>query len=173
MQQWASYGEKALRVPAFRNSKILRIIGQDLESRDIKAFIISREGNRFDVQGSYQKPPTETPISLEYGFREIDELDLERGQKREELHPSTDFFTIAQTLRAIGGYVDKKGGRLLRLSNNDQNVGETSYTIEYESADGSHVVEARNGSAIYDMCVTMYKLRGKAREPGALFRRGR
>jgi hypothetical protein len=157
---------------ALKNSRILRTIGQDLESRDIKAFIISREANRFNVQGSYQPPPTTTPISLEYSFAEIDELDLERGQKREELLPSADFFTLAQTLRAIGGYVDRKGGRLVRLSNNESNSGEASYRIEYDSAEGSRVVEARNSAAIYDICVTMYKLRGKAKEPGAVFRRG-
>jgi hypothetical protein len=147
-------------------------MGQELEGRDIKAFIITCAGSRFSVQGSYQKPPTATPINLEYSSREIDELDAERGQRREELAPSADFFTITQTLRAIGGYVDKKGGRIVRLSNNDQNGGEPSYTIEYESADGTRVVESRNSSAVYDMCVAMYKLRGKAREPGALFRRG-
>jgi hypothetical protein len=158
-------------VRAVTNSRILRIIGQDLESRDIKAFIISREGNRFHVEGSYQNPPTATPITLEYSFMEIDEVDLERGQKREELPPSADFFAIAQTLRAIGAYIDRKGGHLLRLSNNEHTGGEASYCIEYKSAQGNRVVEARNNAAIYDICVTMYKLRGKAKQPGAAFRR--
>jgi hypothetical protein len=160
-------------VRAVRNSSILRTIGQDLESRDIKAFIISRVGNRFSVNGSYQTPPATTPINLEYSFSEIDELNSERGHKREESTPRADFFSLAQTLRAIGAYIDKKGGRLTAVSNNHHSGGEASFTIEYESADGKQIVEERNGAAIYDMCVTMYKLRGKANDPGALFRRAR
>jgi hypothetical protein len=160
-------------VRVVKNSSILRTIGQDLESRDIKAFIISREGNRFNIKGSYQKPPSPTPISLEYSSTEVAELDLERGKKREESSPNADFFTLAQTLRAIGGYIDRKGGRLLRVSNNEPNGSEAFYRIEYESAEGERVVEDRNGAGIYDICVTMYKLRGKAMDRGTAIWRGR
>jgi hypothetical protein len=160
-------------VRVVRNSSILRTIGQDLESRDIKAFIISREGNRFNVEGSYQNPPAPTPINLEYSFSEIGELDSERGQKREEITLREDFFTVAQTLRAIGGYIDKKGGRLMRVSNNECAGSEASFRIEYESSEGNRVIEDRNAAAIYDICVTMYKLRGKVKGAGAVFRRVR
>lgn len=155
-----------------KNSSILRTIGQDLESRDIKAFIISREHDRFSVKGSYQNPPAATSVTLEYSFREIHELDSVREQKREEIPPTADFFTLAQILRAIGAYIDKKGGHLLRISNNDFS-GEPFFRIEYETAEGGRVVDDRNGAAIYDICVSMYKLRGKARGANAVFGRWR
>ncbi|MGH7824934.1 MAG: hypothetical protein ACREQ7_07125 [Candidatus Binatia bacterium] len=165
--------KRAFSVRPVKNSSILRTIGQDLESRDIKAFVITREVDRLVVKGSYQNPPSPTPINLDYSLGEIDELDLQRGEKREEIPPSGDFFTLAQTLRAIGGYIDKKGGRLLRISNNDSARGEFFFRIEYESAEGSRIIDDRDGSAIYDICVSMYKLRGKARRAGAVFGRGR
>jgi hypothetical protein len=153
------------------NSTILRIIGQDLQSRDIKAFSIRCEGDRFSVQGSSQNPPCPTPLTFEYSAREIYELNRERGQKREELPASRDFFTLTQILRAIGAYIDNRGGRLLRISNNDSNASDLSFRIEYESADGSRVIDDRNGAAIYDMCVRMYKLRGKAKGKSAISER--
>jgi hypothetical protein len=33
--------------------------------------------------------------------------------------------------------------------------------IEYEMSQGEKVVDDRTGSAIYDMCVSFYRLRGK------------
>jgi hypothetical protein len=160
-------------VRAVNNASILRTIGQDLQSRDIKAFIITREGDRVSVQGSYQSPPSPTPINLEYSSKEIDELDGERGQNREEAPPSGDFFTLAQTLRAIGGYIDKKGGRFFRISNNECSGGEGFFRIEYETAGGSRVVDDRAGGAVYDICVSMYKLRGRAKAANVVFGRGR
>lgn len=158
---------------AVNNANILRTIGQDLQSRDIKAFIISREGDWVSVQGSYQSPPSPTPINLEYSSKEIDELDGERGQKREEIAPSGDFFTLAQTLRAIGGYIDKKGGRFFRISNNEFRGGEAFFKIEYETAEGNRVVDDRVGAAVYDICVSMYKLRGRATPANVVFGRAR
>jgi hypothetical protein len=153
------------------NSTILRIIGQDLQSRDIKAFSIRREGDRFRVRGSHQNPPCPTPLTLEYSDREICDLNRERGQKREETPATRDFFTLTQILRAIGAYIDKRGGRLRYLSNNDSSTGEPFFRIEYESADGSRVIDDRSGAAIYDMCVRMYKLRGKRRGAGDISER--
>lgn len=158
---------------AVNNANILRTIGQDLQSRDIKAFVISREGDRVSVQASYQSPPSPTPITLEYSSKEIHELDGERGQKREDIPPAGDFFTLAQTLRAIGGYIDKKGGRFFRISNNEFNGGEACFKIEYETAEGTRVVDDRIGAAVYDICVSMYKLRGRARTTNVVFGRGR
>jgi hypothetical protein len=68
---------------------------------------------------------------------------------------------LSQSLRAIGTYVDRKGARLLSVSNNTSTG--TVVTIEYETAQGARVIDDRTGSAIYDMCVSFYKLRGRSR----------
>ncbi len=66
-----------------------------------------------------------------------------------------------QIFRAIGGYLDKNEARLIRMTNNDSQGTEANFRVEYFTPQGEHVVENRAGSALYDMCVAMYKQRGK------------
>jgi len=82
-------------------------------------------------------------------------------EKRGQPSKQGDFFTLSQTLRAIGGYVDQKKARLIRLSNNDCPGADVVFCIEYETRERERVVDDRSGSAIYDLCVNMYKRRGK------------
>lgn len=155
-------------MPAPSYSEILRVIGQDLETRGIKAFDIRDDGDRILVRCGYQVPPAETPVTLSYSQREIEELRPQSEEKRGQSSKPEDFFTLSQTLRAIGGYVDQKKARFLRLSNNDCPNADVVFRIEYETQDRERVVDDRSGSAIYDLCVTMYKRRGKvARTFGA------
>ena len=148
-------------MPALSYSEILRVIGQDLETRGIKAFDISYEGERVRVLCGYQVPPAETPVTLYYSPSEIEELRPQGEEKRGQSSGPEDFFTLSQTLRAIGGYVDQKKSRLVRLSNNDRSQADVVFRIEYETRERERVVDDRSGSGIYDLCVMMYKRRGK------------
>ena len=148
-------------MPAVSYSEILRVIGQDLEIRGIKAFDIREQGERILVQCGYQVPPAETPVTLCYTRRDIKELKLQGEEKRGQFTEQRDFFTLSQTLRAIGGHVDQKKARFVRLSNNDCYGADAVFRIEYETRDGERMVQDRSGSSIYDLCVTMYKRRGK------------
>jgi hypothetical protein len=148
-------------VPAESYSEILRVIGQDLEIRGLKAFDIRDEGDRICVQCGYQVPPAATPVTLYYTPRDIEELKPQGAEKRGQSSKPEDFFTISQTLRAIGGYVDQKKARFLRLSNNDCPGADVVFRIEYETRERERLVEDRSGSGIYDLCVNMYKRRGK------------
>ena len=149
-------------MPAVSYSEILRVIGQDLEARAIKAFDIRDEGERILVLCGYQVPPAATPVTLNYTPRDIEELKPQGAEKRGQPSKPADFFTLSQTLRAIGGYVDEKKARLLRLSNNDCPGADVVFRIEYETQEGERLVDDRSGSAIYDLCVNMYKRRGKS-----------
>ena len=148
-------------MPAESYSEILRVIGQDLEIRGIKAFDIRDEGERILVQCGYQVPPAATPVTLYYTPRDIEELKPQGEEKRGQPLKPEDFFTLSQTLRAIGGYVDQKKARFLRLSNNDCPGADVVFRIEYETRERERLVEDRSGSGIYDLCVNMYKRRGK------------
>ena len=148
-------------MPATSYSEILRVIGQDLETRAIKAFDIRDEGERILVQCGYQDPPAATPVTLYYTPRDIEELKPQGAENRGQPLKPADFFTLSQTLRAIGGYVDQKKARLIRLSNNDCPGGDAIFRIEYETREGERLVEDRSGSALYDLCVNMYKRRGR------------
>lgn len=148
-------------MPAESYSEILRVIGQDLEIRGLKAFDIRDEGDRICVQCGYQVPPAATPVTLCYTPRDIEELKPQGAEKRGQSSKPEDFFTISQTLRAIGGYVDQKKARFLRLSNNDCPGADVVFRIEYETRERERLVEDRSGSGIYDLCVNMYKRRRK------------
>jgi hypothetical protein len=82
-------------------------------------------------------------------------------EKRGQALERRDFFTLSQTLRAIGGFVDEQKARLIRLSNNDFTGADVVFRIEYETRAGERLIDNRSGSAIYDLCVNMYKRRGK------------
>jgi hypothetical protein len=69
-------------VPAVSYSEILRVIGQDLETRAIKAFDIRDEGDRILVQCGYQVPPAATPVTLHYTPRDIEELKPQAAETR-------------------------------------------------------------------------------------------
>jgi hypothetical protein len=149
-------------VPAVNYSEVLRVIGQDLEIRGIKAFDIRDEGEKILVQCGYQMPPAATPVTLSYTPRDIRELRPQGEEKRGQSLERRDFFTLSQTLRAIGGYVDQQKARLIRLSNNEFSGADVVFRIEYETREGERLIDNRSGSAIYDLCVNMYKRRGKS-----------
>jgi hypothetical protein len=144
-------------------SLALRAIGQDLEARGIKTFVIRCEADLYVVEAGYQSPPAPTPVTLYYTLDDIEQLDRE-GREGDNCNSSVkDFLSLSQSLRAIGTYVDRKGARLLSVSNNASTGTMPVVTIEYETAQGARVIDDRTGSAIYDMCVSFYKLRGRSR----------
>jgi hypothetical protein len=153
----------SLLMPANAWSEALRAIGQDLEARGIKTFVIRCEADLYVVEAGYQSPPAPTPVTLYYTLDDIEQLDREGRKGRDGNNCNSavkDFLSLSQILRTIGTYVGRKGARLLSVSNNALTAGTIPVvTIEYETAHGERVVDDRTGSAIYDMCVRVYKLR--------------
>jgi hypothetical protein len=141
-------------------SQALRAIGEDLEQRGIKAFDITCAEDSYMVQGGYQAPPNPMPLSLCYSMEDIRYLDRECQEKRNQASDSHDFLRLSLILRSIAGYIDRKKGRLLRISNNIANGTNAVFRIEYTNADNERIVDERAVSAIYDICVSQYKLRG-------------
>jgi hypothetical protein len=97
----------------------LRCIGEDLERRGLKSFDIRSEGNEYVARCGYQDPPSPTPVTIQYTFKDIQELDRAGEGKRGELSASKEFLNQVQIFRTIGGYLDKNEGYLVRLTNND------------------------------------------------------
>jgi hypothetical protein len=144
-------------------SEDLRAIGQDLEARGIKTVVIRCEADLYVVEDGYQAPPAPTPVTLYYTLDDIEQLDRE-GREADNCNSVVkEFLSLSQMLRAIGTYVGRKGARLLSISNNALTGTMPVVKIEYETAQGERVVDDRTGSAIYDMCVSIYKLRGRSR----------
>jgi hypothetical protein len=139
----------------------LRCIGQELERRGLKSFDIRFEANEFVARCGYQNPPSPMPVTIQYTNKDVMELDQVQFAKRGESLASKDFLNQAQIFRAIGGYLDNKEAHLVRLTNNAGEGTDSLFKVEYISCDGERVIEDRAGAALYDMCVAMYKQRGK------------
>jgi hypothetical protein len=139
----------------------LRCIGQDLERRGLKSFDIRFEGNEYIAECGYQEPPSPLPVSIKYTSTDIAELDRIGESRRGGTLPAAEFINQAQIFRTIGGYLDRSESRLVRITNNDGTSKESLMKVEYVTRDGEHVLDDRAGSAIYDMCVQMYKQRGR------------
>lgn len=143
-------------------STVLRCIGQDLHLRGIKTLDIRRDGDLYVVQGGYQVPPADMPVTLHYPPAELEELERAGQQQRGNSLPPQEFINLVQILRAIGGYLDNHQARLIRISNNESQGTAPVFKVEYQSKEGELLIDDRAGAAIYDMCVTMYKQRGRA-----------
>ena len=143
-------------------SEALRTIGQDLELRGIKTFFIKCEADLYVVEAGYQSPPAPTPVTLHYNLDDIEQLDRKARERSERDSTVKDFLTLSQILWAIGSYVTSKGARLLSVSNNSSTERMPVVKIEYETVQGDRVVDDRTGSAIYELCVSVYKLRATA-----------
>lgn len=142
---------------------ILRCIAQDIERRGLKTFDIRllESGKEYFVEGGYQEPPAPTPVTIHYTLKELDELEQAGVTQRGGAMPVRDFLNQIQVFRTIGGYLDKNEARLIRITNNTRSGKEALFLVEYVTRDGEHMVDDHAGSALYDMCVTMYKQRGK------------
>lgn len=139
----------------------LRCIGQELERRGLRSFDIRLQGKIYLVECGYQEPPSPTPVSLQYDLEDIEELDRVGESKRGEISRGQEFINQVQIFRTIGAHLDKDEARLLRLTNNDGKAKDAFFKVEYITSDGERIVDDRAGAAIYDMCVQMYKQRGK------------
>ena len=139
----------------------LRCIGQELERRGLKSFDIRLQGKIYMVDCGYQEPPSPTPVSLQFTSKDLEELDRSGEGRRGESLRAQEFINQVQIFRTIGAYLDKNEACLLRLSNNDGTAKDCLLKVEYVTREGDRVVDDRAGSAIYDMCVQMYKQRGK------------
>ena len=152
---------KPAKSPEVSFAAALRCIGQDLERRGIQAFDIQFDGSKYLAQCSYQKPPATTPVTLTYTVADLDESDQVGEERRGAEAPEQDFLNLVQIFRTVGGYLDRNEARLVRITNNQPTNNASPCKVEYVTREGERMVDDRAGAAIYDLCVAMYKQRGK------------
>jgi hypothetical protein len=138
----------------------LHTIGHDLEMRGIKTFIIRCEANLFVVEGGYQSPPAITPVTLHYAVDDVQRLNRKSQERSDHLSVAKNFLSLSQVLWATGIYIKGKESRLLTISNTESTEATPVVKIEYETIQRETVIDYFTGSAIYDLCVSAYKLRG-------------
>ena len=140
--------------------EILRLIGHDLEWRSIKTFFMRCEPGLYVVDAGYQPPPAPTPITLHYALNDIEQLEREARERNDHVSVVKDFLSLSHIFWTVGIYVIGRGGHLLSVSNNVSTEKMPAVNIKYETVHGERVVEDLTGSAIYELCVSIYKLRG-------------
>jgi hypothetical protein len=141
-------------------SEALRTIGRDLEFRGLKTFLLRCEAALYVVEAGYQSPPAPTPVTLHYTSDDIEQFDRETRERNDRGSVVKDFLSLSQILWAIGSYVTSKGARLLSVSNSASTERMPVVKIEYETVQADRVVDDLTGSAIYELCVSVYKLQG-------------
>ena len=73
-------------MPVLSSARVLRVIGQDLETRGLKAFDIRCFPDRYEASCGYQAPPAQTPVLLAYTVPEIEEIEIQWQAKPYELY---------------------------------------------------------------------------------------
>lgn len=158
----------------------LRPIGQILESLRIESFEVIPDHNGFIVRDKTpdraQLTPRERAFLAELdraggaqdgasniakGLFEwrVTETDVERyereGRDRRRAGGQVpDSHCASHILRVIGGLVDQKGGRIKRVTKDDQVVA-----LDYELPGGRAVSEHYDRPALYDLWVRLYMRR--------------
>lgn len=139
-------------------AEALRIVGGDLDLRGIKTFIARCEPDLFIVRGGYQPPPAVMPVTVHYASRDIDRL-LTETDNADCLAPMRDFSSLSEIFSAIGSYVSSKQGRLISISNTASTPIIPIIIVQYATVESDAAVEIFKGSAIYELCVSVYKAR--------------
>lgn len=89
-------------------ARAMRAVGLLLEMRDLKTFDLTCDNREFRLNCGYQKPPCSTAVELRYSIDEIESLERENLINRNNSRKVVDFLSLAEVLRGLGGYVDKK-----------------------------------------------------------------
>ncbi|MEA2658375.1 MAG: hypothetical protein QOF64_966 [Candidatus Binatota bacterium] len=161
-------------------AQLLRPVGQVLETLKVESFsmTIASTGVHVIAQKKAEKQSPEPELSmrvawqslrrqkaelargpeatsgvleLHYSRSDIERIDTEEQSKRRGKGAGSEAHSLPEILRALGGYVDQKGGQVLAVKKDDQDV-----TIEYESALRKNIVEQFTVASLYDYWVKMY-----------------
>jgi hypothetical protein len=164
-------------------SQLLRPVGQMLEPLKIESFSLKIEDGGVHVRAQKREerqPPThevslrvvwqtfrrqkpqpvkqpEGPsgvLELHYTRDDIERIDAEEQAKRKGTGGTPEAHALSQIFRAVGAYVDQKGGRLLEFRKVNDEI-----TIEYESALKKKLTEQFTVASLYDYWVKLYKRR--------------
>jgi len=168
-------------------AQLLRPVGQMLEPLKLESFSLKIDDSGVHVSGRKreERPPSSVAevslrvvwqalrrkqpepareaqpssgvLELRYTQDDIDRMDTEEQSKRAGAGGTPEAHTLSQILRAVGGYVDQKGGRLLEVRKAGEEV-----TIEYESALRKTMTEQFTVASLYDYWVKMYLRRKKS-----------
>lgn len=142
-------------------SEVLHSIGENLELRGIKTFIIRCKDGCFTVDGGYQSPPAPMPVSLYYSANDIRELERKARERNDYLSATRNFIYLPEILSSIASYVHDKEASLLTISNIESTEAISVIDIEYQTLDGDRITDRLMNSTVYELCVREHKRRAR------------
>ena len=147
----------------------LRAIGQSLDNKRITAFELKADAERYVVRGVPEKDSrlvarlrdwrnrihgASKETSLSYGTAAIERLENEGRLNRKKPNRLPDFYSLPNTLRTLGSYLDTKNAELLELHKTLLSV-----TLLYQNENGHPNMEERSIASFYNLFVALHSKR--------------
>ena len=144
----------------------LRAIGQSLDNKRMTAFELKADAERYVVRGVPEKDPhllarlrdwrkrmqgASRETSLAYGTGEIERLDKEGRLNRTKPDRLPDFYSLPNSLRTVGSYLNSKNAELLELHKSPLSV-----TLLYQNENGHPNMEERSIASFYNLFVALH-----------------
>ena len=150
----------------------LRSIGQSLEAQRISIFELTCRGDRFVVKGGPEKETSMLAAlrqwqqrrrreglasSLTYTRQDLEQLDRQGRARRTQSNRLPDFYSLSNTLRTVGYYLQLRGAELLELQKR-----QLSLTLLSRNQDGHPEMEERSIASFYELFLKLHDRRGKS-----------
>jgi hypothetical protein len=150
----------------------LRVIGQSLEARRINVFELKQFGDHYEVRGEPEKEASLMAQLRDWAGRmrdhsltssrtflssDLDLLERQGRLRRSSSHRLPDFYSLSNTLRTVGSYLDRQEAKLLEVHKRQLSV-----TILYHNKNGHPDFEERTIASFYDLFVDLYGMRGRS-----------
>lgn len=152
----------------------LRAIGQALEALNISVFELKRLADRYIIEGMPEETGSlrwklrkwywrlrggSSAESLTLGLTDVEQLSQTGRAKRSRPRRLPDFYTVSNTLRTVGAYLDAKEVVLVELRKRP-----ISITLSYRNKEGHEQGEDRSISSFYDLFLELYGKRGQTQK---------
>lgn len=150
----------------------LRSIGQSLEAQRIQIFELTCHDDQFVVKGEPEKEASMLAAlrhwqqrrrrsdglnaSLTFTTQDIDQLDRQGRSQRAQPNRLPDFYSLPNTLRTVGHYLELKGSELLEMQKR-----QLSLTLLSRNKDGHPEIEERSIASFYNLFLRLHDKRGK------------
>jgi len=144
-----------------RYAAMLRCLGQCFEKMPLKALDIRTHGDNLIVQVWNRGASMAMDFEKHYSPEDLRSLDAEGRAKRGPYMGPPDLLSLSQILRLSGNYVDRAGGRLLRVSWQDQSDKIQSVTVQWEAITPEHKPAESHPALVEELCIHIYKQRKK------------
>lgn len=144
-----------------RYSSMLRCLGQCFEEMQLKALEIRAHGETLIVQAWNRGTSMAMDFEKHYSPQDLRSLDAEGRAKRRPYMGPPDLLSLSQILRLAGNYVDRTGGRFLRVSWQDQSDKIQSVTVQWGPIQLDRAAAELQPNLIEELCIHIYKQRKK------------